>query len=845
MSILRRSSLRHFIRHPLQLALAITGIALGVAIVVAVDVSTASARRAFEWSTRAVFGQATHQLVAGSVGMPDSLYRVVRVELGLEASPVIEANATLIRAAGERSVRWLGLDPFVEAPFRPYLDAGVMDAGLNTLLTRPGAVVVPRGLAQELSLGVGDSIRLRISGTERRAWVAGVVEAGDEISRRALSDLVLSDIAVAQELADRVGRLDRIDLILSSGEAGAREAEQIRSRLPGLELVDAAARAEATAGMTRAFELNLNAFALITLVFGALLIYDTMSFSVVQRREWIGRLRALGVTRREIAQLILTESLGMGAVGTLLGLAAGLLLARALVGLVLQTINDFYFAVSVTDFALSPAGALQGILLGIGATLLATLGPLREATSTLPRMVLARSILESRAALHVNRAARGGVLLLLIGLGLTRVQTTDVALGFTALFAIVLGAAMLAPIATVGLLRVIRPAAAALAGALGNLAVRGLTGTLSRTGPAVAALMVAVAVGAAVSMMVSSFRGSVEQWLSESLQADVYISAPSGGGGRREGRLQPEVVQEIVSQPGVAGVTRYRQASVPFRDGELRLVALDLYARHRDSFTFLDGEASRAWPAFDAGGLLVSESFAFRNRVGAGDTVRVTTERGPHAFPIAAVYRDYSSEFGVAFLDRRIYDALWSDRGVSSLALWLEPGHDADALVRRLQATAWPQELFFRSNRGLRENTLQIFDRTFMITRVLRTLAVLVAFAGVLSALMALQLERTRELGVLRATGCTPGQIWGLVTAQTGLLGLAAGLLAMPLSIALAGLLIHVVNRRAFGWTMTMHFDAGSLLQAVTLAVTAALIAGVYPALRMAKTPPAAALREE
>jgi len=845
MTVLRRSSLRHFVRHPMQLGLAIVGIALGVAIVVAVDVATASARRAFEWSARAVFGQATHQLVAGSAGLPDSVVRVVRVELGLEAAPVVEAHATLVSRAGDRAVRLLGLDPFSEAPFRPYLDAGVLDTELSVLLTRPGAVVLPRQLAAELGLGAGDSVAFRIRGTVRAGHVAGFIDGQDGPSERALFDVVLSDIAVAQELAGRVGRLDRIDLKLADGEAGERQAERIRRALPGLELAGAAARAEATAGMTRAFELNLSAFALITLVFGALLIYDTMSFSVVQRREWIGRLRAIGVTRGEIARLFLAEALAMGALGTLFGLAGGLTLARGLVGLVTQTINDLYFAVSVTDVSLSPAGVLRGILLGMGATVVASLGPVREATSTPPRVALARSMLESKAAARVRAAARVGVLLLAASWIPVMLPGQDVRVGFAALFAIVVAAALLAPLATVFLLRLLRPMAAALAGTMGSLAVRGLTSTLSRTGPAVAALMVAVAVGAAVSIMVSSFRWSVERWLSVSLQADVYVSSPSGGGGRRDGLLAEDVVRRIASQPEVQGVTRYRQTSVPFGDGELRLVAVELYERHRASFMFLQGDARSAWPAFEAGGLLVSESFAFRNGVGAGDTVRLTTGRGPRAFAVAGVYRDYSSEFGVAFLDRRTHDALWTDRGVSSLALWLAPGVDADRLVRRLSSAPWPQEVLIRSNRGLRDSTLEVFDRTFTITRVLQMLALLVAFAGVLSALMALQLERAREMGVLRATGFTPGQLWGLVTAQTGLLGLAAGVLAMPLSLALAWLLIHVVNQRSFGWTMTMQADAGSLFQAAALAVIAAVLAGLYPAARMARMRPAAALREE
>jgi putative ABC transport system permease protein len=197
-------------------------------------------------------------------------------------------------------------------------------------------------------------------------------------------------------------------------------------------------------------------------------------------------------------------------------------------------------------------------------------------------------------------------------------------------------------------------------------------------------------------------------------------------------------------------------------------------------------------------------------------------------------------------VSRRTYEAHWDDRGVSSLGLLLDPGTDVEAAVAALGARAGgSQHLLIRSNHALREASLEIFDRTFAITAVLRVLATVVAVIGVLSALMALQLERARELGVLRAQGLTPKEVWRLVLAETGLLGGIAGLLAVPVGIGLALLLIRVINRRAFGWSIETTVPADVLLQAVALAVLAALIAGVYPAWRMARTPPAAALREE
>jgi putative ABC transport system permease protein len=155
------------------------------------------------------------------------------------------------------------------------------------------------------------------------------------------------------------------------------------------------------------------------------------------------------------------------------------------------------------------------------------------------------------------------------------------------------------------------------------------------------------------------------------------------------------------------------------------------------------------------------------------------------------------------------------------------------------------QSLLVQSNQSLRNGSLEIFDRTFAITDALRLLAVVVAFIGVLSALMSLQLESTRETGILRANGMTPAQLWMTTFIKTGLMGAIAGGLAMPLGYVLAWILIYVINVRSFGWTLQMQLQSGYFLQAFTVAVVAAILAGIYPAWRLGNTVIAEAVRQE
>jgi putative ABC transport system permease protein len=475
---------------------------------------------------------------------------------------------------------------------------------------------------------------------------------------------------------------------------------------------------------------------------------------------------------------------------------------------------------------------------------LAALPPALEAVRTRPRATLARSTLE-RA--YRRRAAGlawlGAAAALAAGVALA-VPSRSLVLGFAALFVLILAAALVTPAATLAFTALIRPLAGAL-GPVERMAARGVAASLTRTAPAIAALSVALAVGIAVTIMIASFRSGVVRWLDQSLQADLYVAAPEAGANRTDAALDSAFVAGVATLPGVAGTSTYRHVSLLVGAALVRLIALDMYPPHQDAFELLDASRAGTWREFDRGGLLVSEPFAFRNGIAAGDSVTLPTDRGAVSFHVAAVYRDYASEHGVLFLHRAAYDRLWDDDAITSVGIFVtEPGA-ADAVLARVRALPGGAGVVVRSNRALREATLTVFDRTFAITRVLRLLALIVAFVGVTGALMALQLERGREIGVLRAAGLTPAQVWALVTTQTGLMGLAAALLAVPLGLAMAWAMVHVINRRAFGWSFDLLVDAAPFAQALAVGVGAALLAGLYPAWRMARLRPADVLRDE
>ncbi len=861
--VLLRSTLRHLPRHPWQLGLAVLGVALGVAVVVAIHLANGSARRAFTLSTEAVTGRTTDQVVAGTAGIPDSVYRRLRLEAGVRrAAPVVEGYVA-VPGPPSRTLHVLGVDPFAEGDFRPYAPrpagalaeesapgrgAPAVGSGvLGELLTIPGAVLLSQETAAGLGVAAGDTLTVRVALRLRSLTVVGLLRPEAEIDRAGLRDVAIADLSTAQELLDRVGRLDRIDLILPSGEAGGALRMRARRLLPpGAEIVAAAGRSTSVVQMTRAFSLNLTALSLLALIFGMFLIYDSTSFSVVQRREMIGTLRALGVTRREIFVLILGEGALLGAVGSAIGLALGVLLAGQLLRLVTRTINDLYFVVSVRGISL-PASTLLGVgLLGVAATILATLPAALEATMSPPRAALTRSVLEARFRRLAPRLGSGGALVCVAGVIVLGAAGRSIPVAFGGLFAVVMGAALIVPVASLGLLAAARRPLRRLLGLQGAMAARGVASRLSRTAPAIAALTVAVSVTVALGIMIGSFRRTVEHWLGTTLRADVYVSAPSSISSRTEGELDPALVARLLAAPGVADVSTNRGVQVRSTEGPVRVVALGIGARGERGFDFRSARRA-VWPAFqDSGAVIVSEPFAYRHRLRTGDAVRLNTDRGARDFPVAGVFYDYGSDQGVVIMASRTYRRWWRDDGISALGLYAAVGVSADTLVARLRSRTAPgQDVMIRSNRTLREASLQVFDRTFAITAVLRFLAFLVAFIGVLSSLMALQLERRRELGILRATGITRGELRRLITTETGLVGLCAGLLSLPLGLAMAFVMVRVINRRSFGWTLHFSVPPAVLAQALALAIVAALLAGLYPGWRMARTRPAEALREE
>ena len=848
MPLLWAASIRHLLRHPAQLVLALVGLAVGVGTIIAVDIATASSGRAFQLSMQAVNGAATHTIVGGPQGFDERLYVELRAQgvvPGELLTPIVEGYVTI----GDREMQLVGMDPLAgvgssESP----AGLGRWDEhqnradALRKWLTERGTVVMAAGAARQLGLATGARFNVGVGGVDYPAVLIGQIEDAGA----AYDALVLTDIAQAQEWLGRVGKLSRIDVRIPKGAAGEVQLARLRQQLPpDVQIHDAQGRTRESLDMTGAFTTNLKAMSLLALLVSTLLIYGAVSFAVVQRRRVIGILRALGATRAEVLRIVLAEAAVLGVVGAGLGLGLGVLIGRELIVLVSQTINDLYFVVAVNEAVLPASSVVKALLGGFGTALAAALLPALEVAGSAPQLSLRRSVLEARA---VNLARRLIVAsaVLAVGAGIVvMVSTRSLFAGFLALFMLLLSVAAITP----AVLRGLAQAAAHFVGRaspIARLAFGDIAASLSRTGVAVAALGMAVAAMIGVSIMVESFRESLRDWLGQTMRADVYVTAPGPGADRPERRIEPGVMQALLATAGIAEHSESRQVVVESPSGPIPMSALRLTRVGYSALRLVAGEPARAWPAFEHGAVIVSEPLAWRLQLRLDDELPLSTASGLRNFRIAGIYREYGNDRGNVLISLEQFRRYWHDDQVTAMGLYLAPGAQPATVIAGLRAAAHGrQALLIRSNADIRAISMSIFERTFVITRVLYWLAAGVAAVGLISSLLAWELERAHEIAIVRALGLTPAGAGLLIEAQTGFMGLVALVAAIPAGLLTAVVLTDVINRRAFGWRIDLHLTVAQFTNALWLALAAALVAGVYPAWRTARASIAGDIREE
>lgn len=842
-----------------RFALTVAGVAVGVATMAAILLANASVLASFTATVEVVAGKAALTVLADGPGIPEeTLDRLGWLRgRGVTIVPAVTATVALDGGGGE-VVELLGIDPVTDPAVRDYrfvaeTAGGTSLEGLFGVFRRY-AVLVPAPLAARLGVGPGDEIGLLAGGASRRLRVAGVLQL-QGAARAAAGSVVFADLATAQELLGREGLLDRLDLVLPDGldeeERAALEASARDSLPPGATVGRPERRTATVDRMVRSFRVNLTALGLVALLVGTYFVYNTLSISVLRRRTDIGTVRALGASSRSVFLVFLAEGTALGVLGGGLGVGLGALLARGALAAVGGTATDFYLPQAAPPFTLDPSALAVSFLAGLAASVLSALAPAIEAARVEPAATLRHGSVEASRRRAVRPLAAAGLVLLALAALATRPGPVEglPVYGFASVFLVVAGVSFLAPLAVVTAARLGDRLAARLFGVEARIARANLTGSLSRTAVAVAALSMGISMMVAVTFMVGSFRATVVDWVSQTLKADLFVSPESGRSQRGLGRLPEEAVRLVESVPGVASVDPFlsfeaTRDGVPYTVGSGRF---DLVAAHGD-LPMADGGDTRAVlaRALERGEAVVSEPYSVKFGVVAGDTVTLPARDGPATLRVAGVYRDYSNDRGTVTVDRGLFRRLFRVDGAVSLAVRLAPGVAPEEARRRLLAAAEGRfALRVQTNAALREAALALFDRTFAVTWALEAVAIAVAVLGVFSTLLALVLERRREIGLLRVLGASAARVARAVRLEAAALSVLGIALGVAAGSAMGWVLVHVVNRQSFGWTIRTDVPWLFLAGALALVLLATLAAAGRPARLAAATDAAAVLKEE
>ena len=779
--------------------LSIIGIALGVALGYGVHLVNRAAVGDLAAAVRALAGEADLEVRGGRSGFPEALYpRIARVPGVALASPGLELDAGLPET--ERTLHVVAVDVLRDAALHGVLHSELLEP--DTLLLSPQAQAALPGSRLRLAVGQ-QTVELR---------VAGVVPLK--------GFLAMTDISTAQWRLGRLGTLNRVDLRLARGADAADVRGRIAALLPPGAHVSAVSEIEdASAYPSRAYRVNMNVLAMVALFTGGFLVFSAQALEVARRRAEHALLRVLGVRRKGIAQLVLLEAGALGVVGALLGLALGYALAFAAVRFFGADLGAGAFRGVFPQLRFAPLPAFLyfcgGILVAVAGALL----PALDAARTPAAQALKAG---DEQAMFRRVRAWPGLVLLAAGAGLAQLGPLEglPVPGYGAIACLLVGAIALMPLvsqAVFGLLPLTRKPWFALA-------LAQLRGAPGQAAVSLAAIVASFSLMAAMAIMVASFRESVSAWLDRVLPAELYIRTSFAGD---TGWIEPEFARQVSRLPQVARAEFLRSGRIALDPARPPLV---LIARDRAATAFpLVGDAYAPQRA-DPPPVWVSEAVADLYHFLPGERISLPLAGTMRQFVVAGVFRDYARQHGAVLMDRGDYVALTGDRRINDGALWLAPGVTVAETMDAMRGLPGAGALEMTATADIRQSSLRIFDRSFAVTYAMEAVAVLVGLFGLSSSLGAIVLARRREFGMLRHIGLTERQIRAMLATEGGLLALLGALAGLAAGAAISLVLVFVVNRQSFNWSMELHppylFLLGLMIVLVALAVLTAIVSG-------------------
>jgi putative ABC transport system permease protein len=809
------------LREPIRATLTVFAVALGVGMVIAIDLAGRAATGSFHSSLESLAGSGGLTITATGGVDERLLGKLAQLPYPLQFSPRIEDFASL-DGKGE-ALPFIGLDWIGSGSAKWRNDAH--------------AVANPILVARSLHLEPGRRVHLLINDSLHEFTVAGVIDSEQRV--------IIADIGIAQRITGKSGRLDAIEVRLPADASTDRWRRILESSLPAsVRVAPQGSRSEGNRKMLAAFRSNLRVLSYIALIVGAFLIYNSISVSVVRRRNEIGVLRALGATRAFIGGGFLAEALVLAVAGSVFGLVIGRLMASGAVRLIGSTVNALYVSSQPGGIQLTAATAAMGIALGLVVSILAALAPAVEAARVAPVEAMARGREEYVAARRSSRAIWWAGLMLAASGVLSQLPPAgrQPLFAYCAVLLLIAGTASGIPYLVSFFAAWAARPIDKLLGVEAALALGSLRAGLGRTSILTAALSTAVAMTISVGIMVGSFRETVALWMDNELQADFYLRPAGPAAADRHPTMSGDVADRIERLPGVAKVDRLRAYAISYEG-----MPATLAGSEATNIRFLPGENSAdIFARLSLGDYaVVSEPFANKHNIRAGDKISLPLAGINRMFQVVGVYYDYSTERGFVLLSWRTLLKYLPGREVSNVAVYLKSGADASAIRERIGQIIGGRAILISPNGRLRRGALEVFDRTFRITYALEAVAIVVAVMGIAGALLAMVIDRRRELALIRFLGAAQSQVRRIILFEAGLLGLLANGIGLMLGTLLSLILIFVINKQSFGWTIQFHWPVAALFAALTGVYVATVLAGLYPARMAVRMNPIEVIHEE
>jgi len=849
--ILLKISFNHYKKHIVQSLLLLMGITLGVAVIVAIDIANNKARSSFNKSIEKLNSGITHSIYSGYGDLNDDVYFAVRKNLDFQnAYPVLERVVRLNRYQN-KIFKVVGIDPFSSGSKSSFFNGyGIKlnSKSFEYFISKERTAFVSKGLLDELGLEIGESLSIYYKSKNIVLNIVGVLDYSEDYENSYVRDKIFVDIATAQEIFDLNGYITRIDLSLGkySKDKESLLGSILENDYSGAYLTKVGSFDDESGKITGAFELNLTALSLITLLIAFFLIFNSFNYSLVVRRPLFSILRSMGVRSKEIFGLIFFESLIIGITGSLLGILTGFLLGDLSEKLVSRTLNDVYALSTVGLTEVSWLSLFKGFIIGIFSVQIACIMPCYESIFIKPITLGRDSFFKTRFNKIISYMLIVGVFFVLTGALFNILIDVGIRADFLALFVLIIGYVLMLPFLITFSCRVFLFIFKPYLQIVYRFALRNFIYSIDKNFTACASLVIAVSVFLSMTILIESFRTTLNGWLHNTFRSDIFVSI--GADVIDKHGLDKEFLKKIVQINGVKNVGFSRRITLQTRkQGELNLIALSENPPIKPKIITKFDETLENISDLSPDKVLISESmgYRFKNSLDSG-LIELPTDHGFRDFRIAGVFSDYSTQKGTVIMKYDLFKDHWNDNNLTSISINISSGIETNEIIENIKGILpYKSGYHISTNKQLKESALKIFDQTFAITNAMRIIAFIVAFLGILGALLTLELSKNRDIGIMRSIGIRVSEIRKIILIETGIMGLLSGILSIPLGIIVAYILVYVINLKSLGWTIDFIIKPEYLLEAALVSIAGAFLAGIYPSHKFSKKQIYELIREE